>query len=142
MEVKIKKADNSAIIPTYAKQGDAGLDLTAVSCVIKDDYIEYDTGLQFEIPDGYVGLLFPRSSISKYDLALSNAVGVVDSGYRGNVTFRFKLRCTDGNPAKIYREGDRIGQMIIIPIPKIKFVEVDSLSETERGSGGYGSSGK
>ena len=89
-----------------------------------------------EIPVGYVGLLFPRSSISNYDLTLSNSVGVVDSGYRGNIKFRFK-QTSD----LTYYIGDRIVQIIIIPHPHIQFVEVDELSDSERGSGGYGHTG-
>lgn len=134
--VKIKKNHPDAKIPAYAKRGDAGMDLTAIGKDVQDKYIEYDTGLSMEIPVGYVGLLFPRSSISNYDLTLSNSVGVVDSGYRGNIKFRFK-QTSD----LTYYIGDRIGQIIIIPHPHIQFVEVDELSDSERGSGGYGHTG-
>ena len=91
MEVKIKKLCDSAVIPSYAKPGDAGMDLVATSRIF-DKYgnVEYGTGLAMEIPEGYVGLLFPRSSISKQDLSLANAVGVIDSGYRGEIKFKFK----------------------------------------------------
>lgn len=138
MIVKINKIHADAVIPTYAKPGDAGLDLTAVRYEndIVLDYYEYFTGLEFEIPSGYVGLLFPRSSISKKDLLLCNSVGVIDSGYRGEVTFRF--RATGDYPV-IYKAGDRVGQMIIVPYPKITFVE-SKLTETTRGKKGYGSS--
>lgn len=80
MEVKIKKLNENAIIPTYAKEGDAGMDLTATSKSF-DEYgnVVYGTGLAFEIPKGYVGLLFPRSSNAKTDLFLTNSVGVLDS---------------------------------------------------------------
>ena len=90
MEVKIKKVNPSATIPVYSKSGDAGMDLTAVTLQVTDEgrYI-YDTGLAFEIPEGYVGLIFPRSSISKKDLLLTNSVGVIDSGYRGTVKVVF-----------------------------------------------------
>jgi len=151
MEVKIKKTHPSAIIPRYAKEGDAGLDLTATSKSY-DEFgnICYGTGLAFEIPEGYVGLIFPRSSICKNQLLLSNSVGVIDSGYRGEVSFKFKpslalnslQRVTDRKRYGVYEVGDRIGQIIIVPYPKIEFVEVDELTETERGEGGYGSSGK
>jgi dUTP pyrophosphatase len=143
VSVKIKRAHKNAVTPTYAMPGDAGMDLTAISKNVTDKYIEYDTGLQFEIPDGYVGLLFPRSSISKTDLSLCNAVGVLDSGYRGNVTFRFNRNSNDQVTYKQYLweygVGDRIGQIMILPYPKVTFVESEALSETERGSGGYGS---
>ena len=141
MKIKIKKTHSEAQIPKYAKQGDAGMDLTAVSAKLEGAYIEYDTGLQFEIPAGFVGLLFPRSSLSKIDLLLSNHVGVLDSGYRGNVTFRFKPT-HNSDFLKWYKVGDRIGQIIILPYPQIEFQEVNELSESERGSGGYGSTGK
>lgn len=157
MEVKIKKTHPDAVIPRYAKDGDAGMDLTAVSISI-DDFgnIHYGTGLAFEIPVGYVGLIFPRSSNCKKDVILTNCVGVIDSGYRGEVSFKFKplmnhaerVYCDDGQfitaPTHnnfTYKVGERIGQIIIMPYPSIEFIEVGELSETERGDGGYGSSG-
>lgn len=137
MKVKIKKLVPSATIPTYAKFGDAGLDITAINIDVTSKYIEYGTGLCFEVPEGYVGLLFARSSISKYDLSLANAVGVLDSGYRGEVKFRFK-KTSDTSSAKYYETGDKIGQIIIVPYPQIEFIEHE-LSETDRGIGGFGS---
>ena len=142
MEVKIKKLVEGAIIPKYAKIGVAGMDLTATSKWYDDDNnVCYGTGIAMEIPKGYVGLVFPRSSNAKQDLILSNSVGVIDSGYRGEITFKFKL-VDDRHLAKDYNVGDRVGQIIIMPYPKIEFVEVSELSETDRGNGGYGSSGK
>ncbi len=142
VKVSIKKLSPNAVIPTYSKDGDAGMDLTAVSKEITDDYISYKTGLSFEIPKGYVGLLFPRSSNSKKDLLLTNSVGVIDSGYRGEVELRFKT-ILNGKLENIstYNVGDRVGQIMILPYPKIQFVETDKLSESERGDGGFGSSG-
>lgn len=141
MKVRIKKVHPDAIVPKYAKSGDAGLDLAATSCMVDEcGNLVYGTGLAFEIPEGYVGLVFPRSSLSKYDLTLANHVGVVDSGYRGEVTAKF--RQTKGIKSKIYSVGDRIAQMIVMPYPTVEFVEVDELSTTERGEGGYGSTGK
>ena len=150
MEVRIKKLHPNAVIPTYAKDGDAGMDLTAVTkSYDRDGNIVYGTGLAFEIPEGYVGLVFPRSSISSLDITMSNCVGVVDSGYRGEVTAKFKpamLFNREQRPIilnnRIYNAGERIAQLIIIPYPQITFVEADELSQTERGAGGYGSSGK
>ena len=142
MEVKIKKLHPDAVIPAYSKPGDAGLDLTATS-IYDDSYdnIVYGTGLAIEIPEGYVGLLYPRSSNSKTDLYLTNHVGVIDSGYRGEIMFKF--RPINGIvDAYIYAVGDRIGQLIIMPYPSIKFVETDELSDSDRGEGGYGSTGK
>ena len=150
MEVSIKKLHPNAVIPTYAKDGDAGMDLTAVTkSYDRDGNIVYGTGLAFEIPKGYVGLVFPRSSISNLDITMSNCVGVIDSGYRGEVTAKFKpamLFNREQRPIilnnRIYNVGERIAQLVIIPYPHITFVEADELSETERGAGGYGSSGK
>ena len=150
MEVRIKKLHPNAVIPTYAKDGDAGMDLTAVTkSYDRDGNIVYGTGLAFEIPKGYVGLVFPRSSISNLDITMSNCVGVIDSGYRGEVTATFKpamLFNREQRPIilnnRIYNVGERIAQLIIIPYPQITFVKADELSETERGAGGYGSSGK
>ena len=145
MKIKIKKLDSNAVIPTYAKPGDAAMDVTAVSIKITPDYIEYGTGLAFEIPEDYVMLIFPRSSNSNKDLVLANSVGVLDSGYRGELKLRFKyaFRQSDTNlliyANKFYNVGDRVGQILIIPRPKIDFIEVDELSETERGEGGFGS---
>ena len=142
MEVKIKKLVETAVTPKYAMIGDAGMDLTATSKWYDDDNnVCYGTGIAMEIPKGYVGLVFPRSSNAKQDLILSNSVGVIDSGYRGEITFKFKL-VDDRHLAKDYNVGDRVGQIIIMPYPKIEFVEVSELSETDRGNGGYGSSGK
>ena len=141
MDVKIKKLVEGAIIPKYAKTGDAGMDLTATSKWYDDDNnVCYGTGIAMEIPKGYVGLVFPRSSNAKQDLILSNSVGVIDSGYRGEITFKFKL-VEDRHLAKDYNVGDRVGQIIIMPYPIIEFVEVEELTKTERGDGGYGSSG-
>ena len=148
MEVKIKKLSQDAVVPTYAKHGDAGMDLTATSKTYDDNgNVVYGTSLAFEIPHGYVGLLFPRSSNTKKDLILGNSVGVIDSGYRGEVVFKFKsqLSLTEFRKKSYndsYEVGDRIGQIIIMPYPKVTFIEVDELGESERGNGGFGSSGK
>ena len=141
MKVGIKKLHPSAIIPRYAKPGDAGLDITATE-IIKDEafQVTYGTGLAMEIPLGYVGLIFPRSSVRNYQIDLSNCVGVIDSGYRGEIQFTFNK--TGGVPSKKYDVGERIGQIIILPYPEVEFVELDTLSNSERGEGGFGSSGK
>ena len=142
--VHVKKLDEKAVIPHYAKMGDAGLDLVATKLDIPSSgkYIQYHTGLAFEIPEGFVGLLFSRSSVSKKDLMLKNAVGVIDSGYRGEVCLRFQVTGLNRLGKDIYKVGDKIGQIIIMPIPTIKLVEVDVLPDTERGEGGFGSSGE
>ena len=135
MKIKIKKLHPSAVLPAYAKLGDAGMDLTAVGIKEAGPYITYHTGLAIEIPKGYVGLLFPRSSVYKTSQTLTNSVGVIDSGYRGEIMMKF----TQG--INHYCIGDRIGQIMIIPYPQIEFEEVEKLSETNRGSGGFGSTG-
>lgn len=144
MKVKIKKLHPDAVIPKYAKPGDAGLDLVAVSLDF-DDFgnMEYDTGLAIQIPDGYVGLIFPRSSIHKVTQTLSNSVGVIDSGYRGSIKFKYKPTLKyGGGEVQTYEIGDKIAQIIIIPYPQIELEEVEELTQTERGASGYGSSGK
>lgn len=142
MKVKIKKLSKEAVIPRYAKRWDAGMDLVATKILSNEiDEIEYGTGLSIEIPEGYVGLIFPRSSIKKYDLFLSNSIGVIDSGYRGEMKFTFK-KSNPGMYGEEYKIGDRIGQLIILPYPQIEFEEVDELSFSERGKDGFGSTGK
>ncbi len=143
MQVKIKKLDPKAIIPKYAKDGDAGLDLTAISRTFDDkNNVVYKTGLAIEIPKGYVGLIFPRSSIANKNQLLTNSVGVIDSGYRGEITFKFKAIQYATPFCKPYEVGERVGQLIILPYPQIELIESDELSESERGTGAYGSTGK
>jgi len=140
-KVKIKRLHKNSIIPSYSKIGDAGMDLVATSKFYDDfDNVCYGTGLAIEIPEGYVGLLFPRSSISKTDLTLRNSVGIIDSGYRGEITFKFNnILMSSCEP---YNVKERIGQLIIMPYPTIEFEEVEELSTTERGAQGFGSTGK
>ena len=164
LKIKIKKLHPDAVIPKYTKPGDAGMDLTATSKSHDDNGNTcYGTGLSFEIPDGYVGLLFPRSSNAKKDLLLSNSVGVLDSGYRGELMFKYKksIRVPYFGTLKLllsdlgvtnslivkncvgeeYKIGERIGQIIILPYPQIEFEEAEELSDSERNTGGFGSSG-
>lgn len=148
MEVKVKKLSEKAVIPAYAKPGDAGLDLVATSYEYKEniDCHVYGTGLAVEIPEGYVGLIYPRSSNRKTDAYMCNHVGVVDSGYRGEVMLSFKNRGknVDGTIEQLikpYEVGNKVAQLIIMPYPKIKFVEVDKLSDSDRGTNGHGSTG-
>ncbi len=154
MEVKIKKLNPNAIIPTYAKPGDGGMDLVATS-IISDtpEQITYGMGIALEIPEGFVGLIFPRSSVRKTGLQLSNSVGVCDSGYRGELQATFnkvfgsermydEMKVKEIQPNEYYKVGDRIAQIMIIPYPPIEFVEAEELSNTERGEGGFGSTGK
>lgn len=141
LEVRFKKLHPDAKNPVRATSGSAGFDLTAVS--VENDgqrgINTYHTGLAIEIPQGYVGLLFPRSSIYKSGQSLTNSVGVVDSDYRGEVTFKFR---SHSRTPDSYKAGDRIGQIIIMPYPVVHFEEVEELSKTRRGTGGYGSTGR
>ena len=138
IDVKIRKVHPDAVIPFRAHTTDAGMDVTEISMEMTEDYVEYDTGLQFQLPEGYVMLIFPRSSNSKKDLLLCNSVGILDAGYTGNLKLRFKLT-TEGYTEKIYNPGDKVGQIMIIPYPEINFIETEVFNETERGDGGFGS---
>lgn len=149
MDIKVKKLVPEAVLPKRAHASDAGFDLVAVSRKVDEDgAIVYGTGLAFEIPEGYVGLVFPRSSIARKDLVLSNGVGVIDSGYRGEVMAKFKpcLRALEEHLVgmrgeKWYEVGDRIAQLIVMKLPEVELVESEELSESDRGIGGYGSTG-
>ena len=145
MKVKVKKLHSDAVIPKYAKPGDAGLDLYAVdvkphvdSLTGETTKIIVDSGLAFEIPEGFVGLVFPRSSIQSTGLRMSNCVGVIDSGYRGSVKTVFDIK---DSSLTYYEVGDRFAQIMIIPYPPVELQEVDELSSTDRGEGGFGSTG-
>lgn len=143
LNVKIKKLNQKAVIPQYATTGSAGLDMTAVWAKPNPEkgYIEYGTGLSIQLQPGYVGLLFPRSSISSNTtLSLANSVGVLDSDYTGEIVFRFR-NVVPGS-GKIYKVGERIGQILIMQHPEISFYEVDKLDMTARGDGGHGSTGQ
>lgn len=141
LNVNIKKLNENAVIPKYAKEGDAGLDFVATKVISEtDNQISYGTDIAVEIPENYVGLVYPRSSIRNKELSLSNSVGVIDSGYRGELQATFNK--TAGEASEKYSVGDKIFQMIIIPYPAVTFIEVDELSTTERGEGGFGSTGK
>lgn len=139
--VRAKRLHPNAVIPSYSKDGDAGMDLTITDIKTNDkSQITYGFGIALEIPKGYVGLIFPRSSIRNYELILSNCVGVIDSGYRGEIISSFKK--TTGILSESYGIGDRGAQIIIIPFPKVRFVESESLTNSERNDGGFGHTGK
>ena len=146
MKVLFKKLVPEAQKPKFGKPGDAGADLVATSLdgsrAARGDgnQIVYGTGLAVEIPEGMVGLVFPRSSVRNYDISMSNSVGVIDSGYRGEIMATFNMK----NPSEsqeIYQVGDRIAQLVIVPVPLITYAETQELSETARGEGGHGSTG-
>lgn len=141
--VNIKKLDPKATIPTYGSEFAAGCDLYA--CLDKSVTIEphqtvlIKTGLALEVPVGYAGLIYARSGLaSKRNLAPANKVGVVDADYRGEVMVALH---NHGTTAQIIEHGERIAQMVIAPFLTANFIEVDSLSDTVRGEGGFGSTG-
>lgn len=136
--MKVRKLREDAVLPMYACKGDAGMDVVAVEKVMYENFVEYKTGLAFEIPKGYVMLIFPRSSVTKTDSLLGNSVGVLDSGYRGELSIRFKILGQRG----CYEVGDRVAQIMILPYPEVEFEEVLELGESIRGEGGFGSTGR
>jgi len=140
MKVKFKKCCQSAVTPTKAHADDAGYDMYATSISVDEyDNIVCKTGIAVEIPKGYVGLLFPRSSIFRKDLMMTNSVGVIDTGYTGQISVKFAPIKNENSEYKI---GDRIAQLVIVPLPDIELEEVEELSPSERGNGGYGSTGE
>lgn len=139
--VKIKKLHENAVIPSYSKVGDAGMDLTITTIISEtNEDVTYGFGIALEIPRGYVGLVFPRSSVRKYDLSLTNSVGVIDSGYRGEIQATFKK--TKGLDSFKYNTGERAAQIVIMPHPNIELIEFKDLNSSDRGDGGFGSTGK
>lgn len=142
MKVNFKKLVPEAQKPKFGKPGDAGADLVATSIEWRTpSQIVYGTGIAVEIPEGMVGLVFPRSSIRNYDLEMTNSVGVIDSGYRGEIMVTFNVNHLDPSFASKYDVGERIAQLVIVPVPLIQYTEVEELSETSRGTGGHGSTG-
>ena len=136
--VKVKKLHPNAKVPQYMTAGAAAVDLYATEVKLEQMYVEYKTGLAFEVPEGFVGLIYPRSSISSQTtLMLSNCVGVIDSDYLLEVMVRFRPLYPDSN--KIYKVGDRVAQLMIVPYPKINFVESESLNDPGTRNGGFGS---
>lgn len=140
MLVKFKKLNDAAVIPAYSRDGDVGLDLTATSKYENGQrQLVFGFGLAVEIPPGHYGLIAPRSSIYKTGLRLSNSIGILDENFRGEIKAIFDIV----KPSPLtYNAGDRIAQLIIMPYPKIEPVEADELSDTNRGTNGFGSSGK
>lgn len=144
LTVKFRKLVQEAVTPQYAQDGDAGMDLTATSFRVTDNFMEFGTGIAVEIPHGHVGLLFPRSSITKSapGVSLKNSVGVIDSNYRGEILVRFELPYSGYTEGKIPVVGDKVAQLLIIPYPTVHMEEVKELSDSNRGQGGFGSTDK
>lgn len=148
MELKIKKLNPEAALPTYATDGAACFDLSVcepgkVPLVMARDAAAatFPTGLAFEIPPGWVMLIFSRSGHGfKHDVRLANCVGVIDSDYRGEVAVR--LTADHGDRPLVVGHGDRIAQAMLVPVERVTFQEVYELSDTARGAGGFGSTGQ
>ena len=143
MNVKIVKLTPEAKTPTYATDGSAAFDLYATEprSLEFTSQVVIPTGLTFEVPADHVMLIFSRSGHGfKNNVRLANCVGVIDSDYRGEVMVKLTRDGSYVNHLAI-EKGDRIAQAMILPIERVSFTEVDSLSETERGTGGFGSSG-
>ena len=143
VQIRMSKLKDEAVLPTQAHEGDAGLDLYACEAAHlgPEERWSVGTGVAVEVPDGHAGLVLPRSGLAReHGIALVNAPGLIDSGYRGEV--RVLLLNTD--PAEIFRvePGERIAQLVIVPIAQAEPVEVEALSESARGDGGFGSSGR
>jgi dUTP pyrophosphatase len=145
--INIKKTDENAKIPTYGSEFAAGADLYAVIHneenrveILPGETAFIDTGIVMEIPNGYVGLIYARSGLAcKQGLAPANKVGVIDSDYRGNIMVALY---NQSNETRIVSEGDRIAQIVIQPVEQFGFKVKENLSDTIRGNGGFGSSGK
>ena len=141
--INVKKTHPNAVIPKYAHNDDFCVDLTAVD-VHYDSEIDcfvYHTGIAIELPFNHGALVPLRSSNRKTECYMPNGIGVIDAGYRGEIFVSVKNR-TRGDMTQPFNVGDRIAQLVVIPAPRIKFNEVEELSETERGEGGHGSTGK
>lgn len=145
MQIKYKRLSEKTVAPTRAYKGDAGWDLTATRITTELNecgqlIITYHTDLAVEIPEGYYGMVVPRSSIYKKSLRLTNCAGIIDSGYRGEIMGKFTAT-TDVIPA-VYKEGERFLQLLVLPIPEVEFEESEELTSSDRGEGGYGSSNR
>lgn len=140
MEVKVRLTDG-APLPKHAKKGDAGMDLTSRETVevAPQGTVMVGTGVAMEIPEGFVGLVFPRSGLaSKRGVSLTNCVGVIDSGYRGEIKAPLY---NAGHETQVVQRGERVCQIAIVPFVTCECVEADELSQTERAATGFGSSG-
>jgi dUTP pyrophosphatase len=163
-QIKFKLLHPDAKLPVRAHDTDACFDVVAVSRFIDQGYIKYGLGFATEIPAGWAGYIYPRSSISNTDLALCNSIAIIDSDYRGEWQARFRYLpqmikagfSYNGNPdadeynitmmerhayARLYQVGDRIAQIRFAPLPAYELMLADELNDTQRGGGGFGSTG-
>lgn len=143
MELPVAKLKDDAVLPTRAHEGDAGLDLYACEAahIGPGERWGVGTGVAVEIPDGHAGLVLPRSGLARdHGISLVNAPGLIDSGYRGEL----RVLLLNNDPADIFRiaVGDRIAQLVLVPIAVAAVVETPALAESARGEGGFGSSGR
>lgn len=141
MKIKIKKLDPKAVIPTKGSNAAAGVDLHAPKALVihPNSNGVVSTGLAVEIPNGYFGAIFARSGMAtRKGLRPANCVGVIDSDYRGEIKV---VLHNDSDIIRPVQEGDRVAQLVILPYEPIEFDEVDELNDTDRGIGGFGSTG-
>lgn len=142
MKLKFKKLNENAVLPRKANPTDAGFDIVAVTSYLDKSYNHvYKTGIAVEIPNGYFGILAPRSSVTNSSYILGNGIGIIDSGFRGELLFKFKDIDPDLFTEFKYKPGDRIGQLIVIPLPQFEPEFVGELDDTNDRGGGFGSSG-
>jgi dUTP pyrophosphatase len=142
VNLRVRRLDGRAVLPTRAHDGDAGLDLYALEAasLAPGERASVPTGIAVEIPAGHAGLVLPRSGMAlRHGIALVNAPGLIDSGYRGEV--RVLLLNTDRSEPFQISAGDRIAQLLVVAAEAVSVVEVDELSASVRGAGGFGSSG-
>ena len=144
MEIKIKRLNERAKIPTFGTEFSAGADLYCAEeheiSVCSGQKCSIGTGISMEIPEGYVGLVFARSGLAcKNGLRLCNSVGVIDADYRGEIKV---VLHNDSEYVREIKPGERVAQMIVMPYPKVSFIEVEELSDTVRGASGFGGTGR
>ena len=142
MSLRVARLDERARLPTRAHDGDAGLDLYALEHVVLEpgERASVPTGIAVEIPPGQAGLVLPRSGLAaRHGISVVNAPGLIDAGYRGEV--RVLLLNTDRERRFELAAGDRIAQLVLVGVELPEVIEVESLSGSERGAGGFGSSG-
>jgi dUTP pyrophosphatase len=142
MSLRVRRLDERALLPTRAHDGDAGLDLYASEEAVLEpgERAAVPTGIAVEIPDGQAGLVLPRSGLAaRHGIALVNGPGLIDAGYRGEI--RVLLLNTDRGTAFTVARGDRIAQLVLVRVESAEIVEVEALASSERGAGGFGSSG-
>ena len=142
VQIEIKALNEAAKIPSYAYSGDAGMDLRASESLTLQPFERalVPTGLAIALPEGYAGFVLPRSGLAiKHGITVVNTPGLIDSNYRGEL--KVILQNTDSHVPFTIHVGDRIAQLVVMPVPHMSFTPVDVLSNTERGEGGFGSSG-